>query len=241
MRLLTGTRLFRASNAPTRISKDQNNTVARGLPNCEPPDASTRSHPRWATGVIPRGTTGTHPMLPLRSMASGSGTHQPAEGSNAAVDVLLVIVDVRADAQASDPGRDVDLLRGQPLDQAVRHAARKPQAQDMRRAHRGVGNAYTAIAQRARQPRGERAEPRRDRIAAPLRDQLHSDRCHLQRDEMIALAHVEAARACDEFDVAVVGLALGGDGAAAVAGLLERHAVLAALGDVEEGAPVGPE
>src|SRR5262245_54319151 len=58
---------------------------------------------------------------------------------------------------------------------------------------------------------------------------------------MIALAHVEASRAGDEFGIAIVALALGRDGAAAIAGLLQRHAVLATFRDVEKGAPVRPQ
>ena len=58
---------------------------------------------------------------------------------------------------------------------------------------------------------------------------------------MIALAHVETARAGDEFDVAVVNLALGGDGAATVARLLQRHTILAAFRYVKKSAPVRPE
>ena len=58
---------------------------------------------------------------------------------------------------------------------------------------------------------------------------------------MIALAHVEAARAVDIVDVGEVDLLLGTHRAPAVARLLERNAVLAALGDIEEGAAVRTE
>ena len=61
------------------------------------------------------------------------------------------------------------------------------------------------------------------------------------RDEMIALAHVEAARVADIVGVGEVDLLLGTHRAPAVARLLERNAVLAALGDIEEGAAVGTE
>ena len=58
---------------------------------------------------------------------------------------------------------------------------------------------------------------------------------------MIALAHVETPRAGHEFDVAEIGRALRGDLAPAVGCLLQRHAVLVALGDVEERAPIRPQ
>src|SRR5262249_21994263 len=73
-------------------------------------------------------------LAPMR--LRGRSTHptlcQPAKGREEAVDILLVVVDVRADAHAPDAGCDVDLLRRQPFDQLLRHAVRKFWAQDMR-------------------------------------------------------------------------------------------------------------
>src|SRR5262245_57366604 len=155
---------------------------------------------------------------------SSSRTRQPAKGCDKAVDVVLVVIHVRADAHAADAGRDVDALRRKPFDQASRHAGWKMQTEDMRGPHRGIGNRHTAVAQLIRETRREHAQPSLDRVAAPLRHHLHSDRRHFQRDEMVALAHIEAPRAGDEFGIAIIALPLRGDGAAAIAGLLQRHA-----------------
>src|SRR5439155_18702365 len=62
-------------------------------------------------------------------------TRQPPKGCNEPVDVVFVVVDMRADAHASDAGRDVDVLRRKPMDQLFWHAEWKLQAQDMRGAH----------------------------------------------------------------------------------------------------------
>src|SRR5262249_61434522 len=69
-----------------------------------------------------------------------SRTRQPAKGCDKAVDVVLVVIHVGADAHAADAGRDVDALHRQPLDQAVRHAGWELHAQDMRSPHRGTGD-----------------------------------------------------------------------------------------------------
>ena len=58
---------------------------------------------------------------------------------------------------------------------------------------------------------------------------------------MVALAHVEPARIIDVGGVGHIGRLLGTDRAAAAGGLLEGHASLMALGDVEEGAAVRSE
>src|SRR5262247_1997693 len=60
----------------------------------------------------------------------GSRACHLAKGRNKALDVVLVVVDVRTDAHASDARRDIDLLLRQLLDQPFGHAARKAQAQD---------------------------------------------------------------------------------------------------------------
>src|SRR6516164_6797964 len=85
-------------------------------------------------------------LLPVLSY-SISRTRQPPKGCDKAVDVFLVVVDVRADPHAAHAGRDVDALRRQPLDQASRHAGRKLHAQDMRRPHRGSGYSHAVVAQ----------------------------------------------------------------------------------------------
>ena len=58
---------------------------------------------------------------------------------------------------------------------------------------------------------------------------------------MIALAHVVAPRIGQIARVGEVDRVLGFDVAPSERGLLERHAVLMALGDIDEGAPIGTE
>ncbi len=60
-------------------------------------------------------------------MARTSGRNA-AEHLDETLDVLLVIVDVRADAQAPEPRCDMDVLRGQLLRQVGRHALRETSA-----------------------------------------------------------------------------------------------------------------
>src|SRR6185437_13225512 len=57
------------------------------------------------------------------------------EHRDEAIDIRLVVVDVRADAQAAEPRRGVDILGGKALDELRRHAVAKAQTQDVRRAH----------------------------------------------------------------------------------------------------------
>ena len=84
-------------------------------------------------------------------------------------------------------------------------------------------------------------EPLDDRVVAPAGHHLHADRRHLHADEVVALAHVVAPRVVAIGRVAEVDRVLGVDRRARPRGLLERHAVLMALGDVHEGAAVGTE
>src|SRR6266852_7553821 len=102
---------------------------------------------------------------------------------------------MRADAQSPEAWCDVYLLLRQLLDQATRHAARKARAENVWRAQALIGNQHAGIAQAFGDASGEHAQPRHDRIAAPSRHHLHSERGHLERDEMVALAHVEPASA----------------------------------------------
>src|ERR1700730_9250804 len=64
-----------------------------------------------------------------------------------AVDVRLVIIDMRRDAQATEAWRDVNVLLRELLDQPVRHPLGKSQAENMRRAHPLVGDQHAGIAQ----------------------------------------------------------------------------------------------
>ena len=76
---------------------------------------------------------------------------------------------------------------------------------------------------------------------APVGHHLHADRGHLHRDEMIALAHVEAPRIANVTDICEIDRVLGAHVAAAGRGLLERDAILVSFGDVEKGAAVWSE
>src|ERR1043166_56736 len=96
-----------------------------------------------------------------------SSTHHSMKDSDEAVDVDLVVVDVRADAQAAEPRSDVDVLGRQALEQPLRHAARKAQAENMRRAPARGGNGPAAIGSPGAEPVGEHAQAANDRRGAP--------------------------------------------------------------------------
>src|SRR5512132_4307072 len=91
-------------------------------------------------GLLPITTVPSRPISDRRSL--GSRACQSAKGRNKAVDVVLVVIDVRTDAHASDTWGDVDVLRRQLRDQPLWRAPRKAQAQDMRGAHAGIGNRH---------------------------------------------------------------------------------------------------
>ena len=69
------------------------------------------------------------------------------------------------------------------------------------------GTPTSTLAQAVGDPLGQHREPRDDGGGAPLRHHLHADRGHLQRDEVVALAHVEAPRTVDIARVGEVGVA----------------------------------
>src|SRR5262249_5517048 len=56
---------------------------------------------------------------------------QSAKNCDEAVDILFIVIDVRADAHAPDARSDIDVFRRELLDQAFRYAGRKVQAQNM--------------------------------------------------------------------------------------------------------------
>ena len=81
----------------------------------------------------------------------------------------------------------------------------------------------------------------RYRRSAPFGQHFHADRRHLHRDEVVALAHVEAARVADVAEIGEIDRVLRAHVAAAGRNLLQRDAALMAFGDVEEGAAVRPK
>ena len=111
----------------------------------------------------------------------------------------------------------------------------------MRRAHARRRDGDVAIGEPGGETVGEHAQAGNDRTRAPAGHQLHAERRHFEGNEMVALAHVEAPRARDVGRVGEIGHAFRCDRAAAVARLLERHAVLVAPGDVKKRAAVGAE
>ena len=68
----------------------------------------------------------------------------------------------------------------------------------MRRAQVRFGNADADVTHGGCNSLREHREALLDRVRAPVGHHFHADGRHLQRDEKIALAHVEAARALDE-------------------------------------------
>ena len=129
---------------------------------------------------------------------------QPAEGLDEAVDVGLVVVDVRADAQAAERGAPCRSFSA-----ASRSTSRlgmpfgKLDAQDVRRAQRGSREARRRGSRRPSASRAvSMASRSTHRIGAPLGHHLHADRRHLHGDEVVALAHVEAPRIADVGGVA---------------------------------------
>ena len=125
---------------------------------------------------------------------------------------------------------------------SVGHALREAHAQDVRGAQVRLGRTTTPAAASPSASRAVSMASRADdRGAAPFGHHLHADRRHLHGDEVVALAHVEAPRIADVVDVREVDILLGAHRAAPVARLLQRNAVLVALGDIQEGAAVGTE
>ena len=73
-------------------------------------------------------------------------SQQRAQRRDEAVGILLVVVDVRADAQAAQAWRDVNVLRRQLLGERIGSAVAEAEAQDMRRPHARLGDDHTRIA-----------------------------------------------------------------------------------------------
>ena len=72
-------------------------------------------------------------------------------------------------------------------DEVVRHAVRKAEAQDMRRAHRLARDLHgVGTVEPFGDATGERREPFHDRGGPPLAHHLHSDRGHLHGESMFA-------------------------------------------------------
>src|SRR5579863_1330698 len=156
-----------------------------------------------------------------RDFSALSSRQQSAEGLDKAVDVVLGIVDMRADPHPAEPRRDINALGREFPDQALGHAAAEAEAENVRRAQRFIRERNAVAAQAAGEPFGQHGKPLADRRAAPGRDLLDTHRRHFQRDEMIALPHVEAARIADIVEILEIPVGLGIYTAPAGAGLLE--------------------
>ena len=111
----------------------------------------------------------------------------------------------------------------------------------MRRPQSALKHLGAEAAHAVRDPFGQHGKSFRDGRRAPVGDHLHADRGHLQRNEMIALAHVETPGVADIGQVGEIDLVLGAHVAAGGCRLLERDAVLMAFGDIEKGAAVGSD
>ena len=119
---------------------------------------------------------------------------QPVKRLKKAVYIGLVVVNMRADAHAAKPRGHVNPFSGKTTYNLLRHAVAKAEADNVRSPKARFGHQKLFTAQTIRKPRRQRGKPRGDRRSAPFRHELHSHRGHLHRDEMIALAHVEAPR-----------------------------------------------
>src|SRR5688572_7024273 len=104
-----------------------------------------RGNARWAaTSWFPRGLFSVFGLdvarlndAELRRLLRRRGVHGVslserdfAEHFDEALDILLVVVDVRADAQTAEPRRGVHVLRGEALGQVGRHALGEADAED---------------------------------------------------------------------------------------------------------------
>ena len=159
-----------------------------------------------------------------------------------AVDVVLVVVDVGQMRRRPRRARDVDAFGRESLDEAGRHALRESRGSGCA-APAGVRSGTSTPMPRRPSASRSVSMARRSRNGgrAPVRHHLHADRRHLHRDEMVALAHVEAPRIGDIAEIARNRPRSRRARRAGRSRLLERNAVLVALGDVEEGAAVGTE
>ena len=111
----------------------------------------------------------------------------------------------------------------------------------MRRPQATLRHADAETAHAFRDPLGQHREALRNGCCAPFGDHFHADRGHLQRDKMIALAHVEAAGIADVAGIREINRVLGAHIAAAGRRLFQRRAALMAFGNVEKGPAVGAE
>ena len=106
----------------------------------------------------------------------------------------------------------------------------------MRLRHTDADAAYAC-----RDPFRQHGEALRDRRRPPIGQHLHADRGHLHRNEMIALAHVEAPGIADVIEIAEIHRVLGAHVAAAGGSLLQRDAALMAFRNIEKSAAVWAE
>ena len=111
----------------------------------------------------------------------------------------------------------------------------------MRRAQMLVRDADRQSSNAVRDASRQYRQPLDNGSRTPRRHHFHADRRHFHGDEMIALAHVVAARVGLITGVGKVHRVLRLDVAATERCLLERHTALVTLGDVDEGATVGTE
>ena len=92
-----------------------------------------------------------------------------AEHFDEALDVLLVVVDVRADAQPAEPRRGIDVLRGELLGQIGRHALGEAEAEHVRRAQLRSSTLTPGLREPVGQPAVSIGKPRRRSARCPSR------------------------------------------------------------------------
>ena len=90
----------------------------------------------------------SHPRRALQAAA-----RKLAKYLDEAIDIRLVVINMRADAQAAEARGDENVLGGELRHQPMRHAVRKAQAQNVRRPHARVRNVHA----RSRKPSARRA------------------------------------------------------------------------------------
>src|SRR6266550_3705006 len=153
------------------------------------------------------------------------------QSRNEAVGIGLVVENVGRDAHAAKTRGDVDAFSCQSLDQACRHPILKAmvleaEAQDMRRPKATLRRADADAAQALRDPFCQHQETLHHGRCAPFGHHFHPDRGHLHRNEMVALAHVEAPCIGNVADIGEIDRILGAHVTAAERGLLKRYAAL---------------
>src|SRR4051812_36032976 len=103
----------------------------------------------------------------------------------------------------------MDAVCGKSFDQSLWHSLRKAKAQDMWRPQRALGDIDAETAHAVGDSIGQHRKALCNGRRAPFGDHLHADRGHLQRNEMIALAHVEAPGVADVTEIGEIDVVLG--------------------------------